>query len=69
MPSSASAQPCWRPLSPHACNPPSLLENNSLQFGWLQPASTWGIKLGIVQGLQHLSLPRVPDVFFTLGLV
>ena len=44
-------------------------ENNSLQFGWLQPASTWGIKPGIVLGLQHLSLPRVPDVFVTTDLV
>lgn len=44
-------------------------ENNSLQFGWLQPASTWGIKPSIVLDLQHLFLPRVPDVFVTLDLV
>ena len=55
--------PCTSAI-PRVCS-----ENNSLQFGWLQPASTWGIKLGIVLGLQHLSLPRVPDVFVTLDLV
>ena len=55
--------PCTSAI-PRVCS-----ENNSLQFGWLQPASTWGIKPGIVLGLQHLSLPRVPDVFVTTDLV
>ena len=34
-----------------------------------QPTSTWGIKPSIVLYLQHLSLPRVPDVFVALDLV